>query len=303
MVDVVKYCLVQKLEDDIVKALEVFDDLVELSHPQVVQSLPPLASFMLEIAANSENSPTVRTKALLFIEYFATRSVFTSYLLLVLFSFYKHLRFFSRLSHACLSLFRSPLPTFFPSFLPSPLLSTSFSPPSSSLSHLLTRPLSHSKAMIRHNLILPTLQAIFKVCSTPDEDEDEELLGSLSCHRAGAQALDVIAVSLPTKHVFQPAIQGVETFIVSQNPYERRAALAALAVLAEGCLTKMLGILDTVLQKVLPTFSDPERIVREAACLVISHFSRMSCSFLLILFLLPFFTLLLYFFAYFVLTF
>lgn len=63
-----------------------------------------------------------------------------------------------------------------------------------------------------------------------------------------------MALNLPAKFIFPPAMEYVKGFIHSQKPEERRAAVVALAVLAEGCCDLMTQNLDELLKQVVKEF-------------------------------------------------
>ncbi|XP_020631239.1 importin-4-like [Orbicella faveolata] len=112
------------------------------------------------------------------------------------------------------------------------------------------------KALVKNKLLLPTLSVVFPLMASPpsedddfdDEDEDDEVEEGTEASRPCAVASQVkcnVKLNLDrtsTKHdclisCFQSYLQMqfVQPALGSEDPYKRKAALIALAVLAEGC--------------------------------------------------------------------
>lgn len=67
-----------------------------------------------------------------------------------------------------------------------------------------------------------------------------------------AQAcLDSMALQLPTKHTFVPLMDLCNTFLSSPEPHVRKAAVAALGVMSEGCAEPIKARLADILPKIL----------------------------------------------------
>jgi len=132
------------------------------------------------------------------------------------------------------------------------------------------------KSLPKNNLITPIFQVIFPLCALPDEDNEDDEDDVMTLHRFAAHVVDVMARHVPSKHVFQPAMEFVGKYLTSTNPTERKAAVISLAMLAEGCadpmteneeiLTKLLTIIYTAIQ-------DTDQSVREGACIALGQFS------------------------------
>jgi hypothetical protein len=58
----------------------------------------------------------------------------------------------------------------------------------------------------------------------------------------------MMAINISEKHVYSPAMEYVKQWIRSQSNEQRRAAIIALAVMAEGCNESMLQDLPSLLQ-------------------------------------------------------
>jgi len=94
------------------------------------------------------------------------------------------------------------------------------------------------KVILKHKLVDPILVVVFALMNAGgDEDEDDDSDAEeddSSPSVFASQTLDVMAINLPPEKIVTPVLQYVETAIVSANAEERRAALLALAVVAEG---------------------------------------------------------------------
>ncbi|GAM20378.1 hypothetical protein SAMD00019534_035530 [Acytostelium subglobosum LB1] len=67
MIDVIKISIENMLEDDVITSYEVFDDLAESHSSDIVQQLPLICKFSLEVGSNSNIDPTIRTAAIEFL--------------------------------------------------------------------------------------------------------------------------------------------------------------------------------------------------------------------------------------------
>lgn len=71
-----------------------------------------------------------------------------------------------------------------------------------------------------------------------------------------AQAcLDSFALQLPTKHTFTPLMDLCNSFLGSPEPHMRKAAVAALGVMSEGCAEPIKARLGDILPKILQVWS------------------------------------------------
>lgn len=128
--------------------------------------------------------------------------------------------------------------------------------------------------------ILRILLTIMALSQGEDNEEDEMLgeeeLGTQSPGSYAAQVLDVLSLNLPPERVFLPVLQLVVPWTSSSNKLERKAALIAIAVMAEGCseYIKKQGHLASLLQHVYNSMSDREPIVCNAALFAVGQFSE-----------------------------
>uniref|UniRef100_A0A8C9RN25 Importin 4 n=1 Tax=Scleropages formosus TaxID=113540 RepID=A0A8C9RN25_SCLFO len=128
-----------------------------------------------------------------------------------------------------------------------------------------------SKAVLKHKLLSPILQTVFPVLSTApppgqedpedraqDEDDDED-------DDNGSENPKHLAAQMPL----------TEACLTSENPYERKAGLMCLAVLAEGCADHIRNkMLSSMLQTVCRSVSDNSEVVRSAALFALGQFSE-----------------------------
>ncbi|CAM5153936.1 unnamed protein product [Eretmochelys imbricata] len=90
-----------------------------------------------------------------------------------------------------------------------------------------------------------------------------------------AQVIDMLALHLPPEKLFPQLMPHLEPALQSPRPYERKAGLMVLAVLAEGCgdhirtrhLQSLLGVICRAL-------ADESLVVRSAALFALGQFSE-----------------------------
>jgi len=126
------------------------------------------------------------------------------------------------------------------------------------------------KVILKHKLVDPILRVVFALMNAGgDEDEDDDSDAEeddSSPSVFASQTLDVMAINLPPEKIVTPVLQYVETAIVSTNAEERRAALLALAVVAEGAADHIrTKYLAKFLDWVGAAIKDPSLRVRNAA--------------------------------------
>ncbi|XP_031560296.1 importin-4-like isoform X2 [Actinia tenebrosa] len=139
------------------------------------------------------------------------------------------------------------------------------------------------KSLIKNKLIMPTLAVVFPImAAAPSEEEleemDEELEDGAEASRpcaVASQVLDNLALHLPPETLIPPLMEFIQPAVGSANPYERKAALIALAVLAEGCADYLKNrYLEAALETVCRGLSDSQHIVQNAALFALGQFSE-----------------------------
>ncbi|XP_031651118.1 importin-4-like [Oncorhynchus kisutch] len=142
-----------------------------------------------------------------------------------------------------------------------------------------------SKTVLKQKLLNPILQTVFPVLSAapppgeedPEDEENsnEDDTDNESPKHFAAQVIDTMALRMPPEKLFHQLMPLTQACLASDNPYERKAGLMCLAVLAEGCAdhirTKMLS---SMLQTVCQSLSDSNQVVRSAGLFALGQFSE-----------------------------
>uniref|UniRef100_A0A8C8RXG2 Importin 4 n=1 Tax=Pelusios castaneus TaxID=367368 RepID=A0A8C8RXG2_9SAUR len=142
------------------------------------------------------------------------------------------------------------------------------------------------KAVLKQRLLPPLLDALFPILSAEpplgqldaEDQEGEDELGAgeeQSPKHVAAQVIDMLALHLPPEKLFPHLMPRLEPALQSPRPYERKAGLMCLAVLAEGCgdhirtrhLKPLLGVICRAL-------ADESLVVRSAALFALGQFSE-----------------------------
>lgn len=105
------------------------------------------------------------------------------------------------------------------------------------------------------------------------EPEDEEP-GEDSPVRLAVINIDILSQSLPPTHVIPPLLEQFPKLAQSQNPYERRAAMATLGAVMEGALEFMADYIDGALHRVFALLQDPSPMVVRAALVCLSQITE-----------------------------
>uniref|UniRef100_A0A3B3S1L4 Importin 4 n=1 Tax=Paramormyrops kingsleyae TaxID=1676925 RepID=A0A3B3S1L4_9TELE len=141
-----------------------------------------------------------------------------------------------------------------------------------------------SKVILKQKLLSPILQTVFPVLSAapppgqedPEDQEDAENgEDAENPKHLAAQVIDTLAMHLPPEKLFQQLTPFMQACLSSKNPYEQKAGLMCLAVLAEGCADHMrTRMLPAVLQTVCQSLSDSNQLVRSAGLFALGQFSE-----------------------------
>lgn len=86
--------------------------------------------------------------------------------------------------------------------------------------------------------------------------------------------LDMLACEIPKKYIFQPVVQMCVARFSSQNENHRKAGIACLGVIAEGCCEPLREHLGDIMPIVLQAAKDPSAPVRECACFALGQLSE-----------------------------
>ncbi|CAH1269854.1 IPO4 [Branchiostoma lanceolatum] len=138
------------------------------------------------------------------------------------------------------------------------------------------------KSILKHKLVEPVLSVVFPIMCTPaaegEEDPDDAFIDELEASTPtsfASQVIDVMALNLPPEKLITPLMQLVGPALESENPYQRKAGLISLAVIAEGCSDHIQKkCLEPFLQVTCKSISDPNPIIRNAALFTMGQFSE-----------------------------
>ncbi|XP_064467073.1 importin-4-like [Ornithodoros turicata] len=138
------------------------------------------------------------------------------------------------------------------------------------------------KTIIKHKLIPELLEILFPIMSEvsqdgeleDDEDDADENRSSQLPSACAAQVIDVMALHLPPEKLLPPLIQLIEKYLVSNDPFHKKAAYLAIAVVAEGCS-------EAIRQKHMQAFlhiicqgiRDPDLHVKNSALFALGQFA------------------------------
>ena len=86
--------------------------------------------------------------------------------------------------------------------------------------------------------------------------------------------LDMLACELPKKYIFQPTMSRCIARLGSNKPSERKAGIACLGVIAEGCSEPLREHLVDVMPHVFSAAGDADAQVRECACFALGQISE-----------------------------
>ncbi|XP_015777738.1 PREDICTED: importin-4-like [Acropora digitifera] len=144
------------------------------------------------------------------------------------------------------------------------------------------------KALIKNKLLLPTLSVVFPLMASPpneddeceggEEDDEDGFEDGIEASRpcaVASQVLDILALHFPPETVIPPLMQFVMPALNDEDAYKRKAALLALAVLAEGCADYIRNrYLQAALQTICQGLSDGNSVVQNAALFALGQYSE-----------------------------
>lgn len=104
-----------------------------------------------------------------------------------------------------------------------------------------------------------------------DDDDDE---GGISETGMAQGTLDMLACEIPKKFIFEPVVSRCMSRLGSPDPNQRKAGIACLGVIAEGCSEPLRENLSQVMPHVFKTAGDADARVRECACFALGQISE-----------------------------
>ena len=105
-----------------------------------------------------------------------------------------------------------------------------------------------------------------------DDDDDEEDSPTETSMAQGT--LDMLACEVPKKYIFQPVVTRCISRLNSPDPNQRKAGIAGLGVIAEGCSEPLREHLADVMPLVFQAAGDSDAQVRECACFALGQLSE-----------------------------
>ena len=106
-----------------------------------------------------------------------------------------------------------------------------------------------------------------------DEDFDPDVDGASATSMAQG-TLDMMAFVIPKKYIFQPVVEMCFSRFQSPDENHRKAGIACLGVIAEGCAEPFRDHLSEIMPIVLQASSDSSASVRECACFTLGQMSE-----------------------------
>eukprot|EP00922_Rhytidocystis_sp_ex-Travisia-forbesii_P047239 GHVS01070367.1.p1 GENE.GHVS01070367.1~~GHVS01070367.1.p1 ORF type:complete len:1088 (+),score=181.14 GHVS01070367.1:30-3293(+) len=127
------------------------------------------------------------------------------------------------------------------------------------------------KVLYKDGLVLKVLDAVIPIGAEeePDDLDEDDLCG----HRIASQCVDSLAINLPNRYIYTPVVERLRSYIHSDNPHMKKAALVFLGIMSEGCEAVMRTQLGEILPFVFRSFEDPSPHVRAAAA---TSFSQLA---------------------------
>uniref|UniRef100_A0A673VZ38 Importin 4 n=1 Tax=Salmo trutta TaxID=8032 RepID=A0A673VZ38_SALTR len=131
------------------------------------------------------------------------------------------------------------------------------------------------QTVLKQKLLNPILQTVFPVLSAappPGEEDPEDEENGDEGDTDNETQIVLLCMSDPW-HVHQMPL--TQVCLASENPYERKAGLMCMAVLAEGCADHIrTKLLSSMLQTVCQSLSDNNQVVRSAGLFALGQFSE-----------------------------
>lgn len=112
------------------------------------------------------------------------------------------------------------------------------------------------------NLAGSIITALLPIGAEPEPVDDIDDVPARSAFRV----LDTLATSLPPQQTFPPLFEQVRALAASPDPNMRKSAITAFGVVVEGCSLFIQPHLDNMWPLIQNGLTDPEVVVRKAAC-------------------------------------
>lgn len=106
------------------------------------------------------------------------------------------------------------------------------------------------------------------------EDYDPEDNDAATETSMAQGTLDMLACEIPKRYIFEPVVKMCVARFSSQSENHRKAGIACLGVIAEGCAEPLREHLGDIMPMVLQAAQDPSATVRECACFALGQISE-----------------------------
>jgi len=107
-----------------------------------------------------------------------------------------------------------------------------------------------------------------------DDDFDPDELDTPTETSMAQGTLDMLACEIPKKYIFEPVVSRCVQRLASPQANHRKAGIAGLGVIAEGCSEPLRDHLHEIMNHVLTAARDADPQVRECACFCLGQISE-----------------------------
>jgi len=92
------------------------------------------------------------------------------------------------------------------------------------------------------------LHLVFECLKEPDDGDPQGLSEEVSLFHIASFLLDTIALHIPSKYIYKPIMEHSVTLANSSNSWEKKAGIAAIGILSDGCR----NVMSRNIQQLLP---------------------------------------------------
>ncbi|KAK9818938.1 hypothetical protein WJX74_003705 [Apatococcus lobatus] len=130
------------------------------------------------------------------------------------------------------------------------------------------------KQLAKTSCVKPILQTLCIICAESLPDDEEDAADESSAPQLASEALDVMAVNLPPKHIFPEVFAFSKAAVENTAAAVRHGAVLALLMVTEGCAAAIRKKLQDVLEVVAIAARDSEAKVREASLVAVGEMAE-----------------------------
>ena len=118
----------------------------------------------------------------------------------------------------------------------------------------------------------------FSFLSNEDNEHETELTSETSLFTIGSNMINQITNVISSKRTFPILIELIKTNVTSQKKWQRRAAIAIVGEMAEGCATQMKDNIEDIINLLINTFeTEPEQSIK-GQCIVSMDQVSQNCN-------------------------